>query len=377
VNPTLRAWTLLAATALACGSSHPSDPPCPAGTTCTAPIYVACYATNEVRGTTRDLQDAGVPRTVGQGPASLFLDGDTLWVATAGGAPEVDAIVAGAPATPHVLASGQDLEFLRVHQGRVYVSNSFIDTVTVRDAKTGDVVDEVSLSEHPGDYVNPRGIDFVGSLAYVALPGTSAANASFAIGQEVAVVDFSGARGAVVNRISMNVSGASDTNALPFPYHLVASGTKVYVALANYTLSAPDPKYGSNYVVPAGSGRLAVIDTAANDAVSVTDLGASCQVPNGLALEGSTLWVSCGSGAVVPVSIAGTRPVVGSAIPAPTGFVPGNLAVCRGTAYVTDLYSGGVLRFDTTARVAQPVVAVCPTNQALGYAFAADVACAP
>jgi hypothetical protein len=359
------------------GSSPPADKPCPAGQSCAAPVYVACFVTNEVRGVTRDLQPAGIARPVGQGPVALFLDGDTLWVSDSLGAPEVDAIVSGGVPTKHVLAAGGDLEYLRVHDGRVYVSNTMLSTVTVLDAGTGGVVDEVSMAANAGDFVNPRAIDFVGSRAYVALPGGSGSTASFAVGQEVAVVDFSTTPGHVVKRVSMNVPGAFDAPGLPFPYRLVAAGTKVYVALANLKLSPPDPKFGSNFTVPAGNGRLAVIDTAANDAVSVVDLGAACQNPGGLALDGSTLWVACASGAVVPVAIAPLTPAVGSAIAAPSGVVPGNVTVCRGAGYVTDQFSGSVARFETAARTMGPAVAICPVDPIAGFAFAADVACVP
>ena len=365
-------------TLAACGgSSPPADKPCPAGQSCAAPVYVACFATNEVRGVTRDLQPAGIARAVGQDPVSLFLDGETLWVSNALGAPEVDAIVSGGVPTKHVLAAGGDLEYLRVHGGRVYVSNATLNTVTVLDAVTGGIVDEISMAANAGDIVNPRAIDFVGSRAYVALPGVSGSTASFAVGQEVAVVDFSTTPGHVVKRLSMNVPGAFDAPGLPFPYRLVAAGTKVYVALANLQLSAPDPVFGSNYIIPAGNGRLAVIDTAANDAISVVDLGAACQNPSGLALDGSTLWVSCSNGAVVPVAIAPLTPTVGSAIATPSGFVPGNVAVCRGAGYVTDQFSGSVARFETVARTMGSAVEICPVDPIAGFAFAADVACVP
>jgi len=377
-----RVWSITFAVPLAllagsCGDSKPVDPPCPAGQSCSAPVYVACFASNEVRGATRDLQPAGIPRAVGQGPVSLSLDGATLWVSHALGAPEVDAMTSGGPPTRHVLAAGGDLEYVRAHAGRVYVSNTMLSTVTVLDAGSGAVVDEVSMAAHPGDFANPRAVDFVGTRAYVALPGGSGQDASFAVGQEVAVVDFASTPGRVVERISMNVPGAYDAPGLPFPYRLVAAGTKVYVALANLKLSPPDPKYGSNYTIPAGNGRLAVIDTAAGDAVSIVDLGASCQNPGGLALDGATLWVACSSGAVVPVAIGGALPSVGSAIAAPAGLVPGNVTVCRGTGYVTDQYSGSVAPFNTaSAAMAAPVV-VCPTDPTAGFALAADVACAP
>jgi len=367
---------LALAVAAACGSSATPPPPCPAGQSCTSDVYVACFATDEVKGRTRDLQQpSGVDHPVGDGPIALALSGDTLWVSHAIGAPEVDEIAAGGAPAKIILAGG-DLEHLRVHQGRVYVSNSSVSTITVLDAATRAVVDEVSVVDSPGQFSNPRGLDFAGSRAYVAVPGTSTADASFAPGQqEVAVIDFSG-QGNLVKRISMNVSGAYDAPGLPFPFSVLASGTKVYVALANLKLS------GSFYVDPAGSGRLAVIDSAAGDAVSIVDLGAGCQNPAGLALEGSTLWVACFSGAVVPVAIGGLTPVVGAPIATPGGFVPGNVAVCRGIGYVTDQFSGAVVRFDTATRTVLGSADVCPKGPpdvpaSQQFAFAADVACVP
>ncbi|HET9597428.1 MAG TPA: hypothetical protein VFP65_17700 [Anaeromyxobacteraceae bacterium] len=370
-RPPFRApLALLLAAAAACGGSSLSQPPCPAGQSCASDVYVACFATDEVKGRTRDLQPSGIDRIVGDGPVALALSGSTLWVA-ASLAPEVDAIAAGGvPAT--AVISGSDLEHVKVHQGRVYVSNSGVHTVTVLDAATRQVVDEVSVVDTPGQISNPRGLDFVGSRAYVALPGTSGSSAAFAPGQqEVAVLDFSGP-GTVAKRISMDVAGAFDPPGLPFPFSVLAAGTKVYVALANLKLS------GNFYVAPAGSGRLAVIDTAAGDAVSIVDLGAGCQNPAGLALEGSTLWVACGgSGAVLPVAIGGLAPTVGVAIPTPAGVVPGNVAVCRGIGYVTDQFSGAVVRFDTQAKTMLGSTTVCPVDPVAQFAFAADVTCVP
>jgi YVTN family beta-propeller protein len=367
--------SLAGAALAACGGSTPSQAPCPAGQTCTSDVYVACFATDEVKGRTRDLQPSGIDRTVGDGPIALALSSDTLWV-SASLAPEVDEIAAGGAPVKAVLAGG-DLEHLRVHQGRVYVSNSQVSTITVLDAATRQVVDEVSVVDSPGQFSNPRGLDFVGTRAYVALPGTSAADAAIQPGQqEVAVIDFSGA-GTIVNRISMGVPGAFDAQALPFPFGVLAAGTKAFVALANLKLSAPDPRFGQNYTVPAGSGRLAVIDSAAGDAVSIVDLGAGCQNPGGLALEGSTLWVACGSGAVLPVAIGGLAPVVGAPIATPAGIVPGNVAVCRGIGYVTDQFSGAVVRFDSTAKSILGSTTVCPVDPVSQFAFAADVACVP
>jgi hypothetical protein len=357
---------------VACGGDTAADKPCPVGQACTAPVYVACFATDEVRGATRDLQPAGVAQPVGKGPIALAVNGDQLWVSHALGAAEVDEIVGGgAPAK--VTVAGGDLEYLRVHQGRVYLSNASIGTVTVLDAATRAVVDEVSMAGGGSSFPNPRNIDFVGNRAYVALPGPSDTSAT-AAGQEIAVVDFSTTPGRIVKRISMQ-GLATDPGGLPFPYRLVAAGTKVYVALANLKLGTGS--LSGFYTDPAGDGRLAVIDTAAGDAISLVDLGAGCKNPGGIALDGSTLWIACASGAVLPVRITVGSPVVDAAVPTPAALVPGNVAVCRGTGYVTDQFSGTVVRFDTAAKKVTGSAAICPTDATAGFTLAADVACQP
>ena len=168
---------------------------------------------------------------------------------------------------------------------------------------------------------------------------------------------------------------APQMEGLPFPYRLVAAGTKVYVALANLKLTTS--QFGDFYTDPAGNGRLAVIDTAAGDAISVVDLGPGCANPSGITLDGETLWIACAGGSVLPVTITIGAPAVGDAIPTPTGVVPGNVAVCRGTGYVTDLFSGSVVSFDTVTRKTTGSAEICPTDPTAGFAFAADVACQP
>jgi hypothetical protein len=165
---------------------------------------------------------------------------------------------------------------------------------------------------------------------------------------------------------------------------VLAAGGRAYVTLANLaedTISCGTGCTYTAYVKPAGSGKLAVIDPAAADAVTIVDLGVECGNPGALALSGSTLWVSCGSfsypdlapSALVPVNLAVSPPTVGTSLALP-GMVPGKLAFCGGVGYVTDQASGAVVRFDPTARTVEPPVIVCPTSVA-GWAWAADVAC--
>ena len=106
-----------------------------------------------------------------------------------------------------------------------------------------------------------------------------------------------------------------------------------------------------------------MIDTAASDALSVVDLGAGCQNPGGLAEHEGTLWVACGaSGALVPVDVSGAAPVVGEAVPTSPIFAPGNIAFCGGIGYLTDQWSGSVLRFDPAGLAAPAAGEICPLN---------------
>ena len=215
-------------------------------------------------------------------------------------------------------------------------------------------------------------------------------------GQKIAKVDLSGVAACAAGTASTGcaavsgtidltaVDGAADADAYPFPSKVAARGTKVYVALAN--LKYGECGTGSGYYaycVPAGDGKLAVIDTASDDAVSIVDLGASCRNPGALAFSGSTLWVACGSysfataypGVVVPVDFSGSTPAVGTAVDA-SAVVPGGLAICGGLGYVTDQASGAVLRFDPGTGAADAPVTVCPISPGnYGYAYAADIAC--
>jgi len=178
------------------------------------------------------------------------------------------------------------------------------------------------------------------------------------------------------------VAGAADDGAYPFPTRIGALGTRLYVTLAN--LESADCGGGIiAYCKPAGSGRLAVIDTS-DDSVSIVDLGADCKNPGAVAISGTTAWVACGSftfaseapGAVVPVDLSGATPVVGAkvavSIVASSSFVPGALAVCGGKGYVGDQLSGTVARFDLSAKALDAYAVVCPTQY---FAWAADVVC--
>jgi hypothetical protein len=166
----------------------------------------------------------------------------------------------------------------------------------------------------------------------------------------------------------------------------------VYVTLANLRRRegdlAQDPFVGY-YVDPAGNGKLAVVDAGTGALLDPVDLGEGCLNPGGLAAKGTTLWVACGdfsTQAIVPVDLSGVAPVVGEpvATPSPTGgwgFVPGAIAFCGDMGYVTDLWSGDLVRFNPANPLSsQEGLTVCPLYappEEFGWAWAADVACAP
>ncbi len=182
----------------------------------------------------------------------------------------------------------------------------------------------------------------------------------------------------------LSVPGASDDPGLPFPSEAIQAGGRIYVALANLaedTISCGPSCSFTAYVKPAGHGKLAIVDPASADAVSILDLGASCGNPGALALQGATLWVSCGSfsyanlapSVLVPVDLSQSPPVVGAALEVPA-IIPGKLAFCGGVGYVTDQASGAVVRFDPASRTVEAPAVVCPTSLT-GWAWASDIVC--
>jgi len=369
---------------------------------------VGCPASSELLPRAADLSAAGTGQPVTAGLTALTSAGGLLFSASGYPAAAVDIVpMDPALATTHVSlvgprADGSDLEGVAVHGNAVFVSHATFGTLEVLGLD-GTLLDELPL---PGQQAgpNPHGIAFVGSTAYVALMGYGPGS-----GQAVAVVDLSGlsactaeaappacgsggscdaGRHCVAGRCRLpcatvsgsidlaGVPGAADAPGVPFPSRALAVGQRVYITLSHLKI----PTGGGFYAEPAGSGRLAVIDTAAQNAVSIVDLGSACGNPGGLALQGGTLWVSCGSyayaaawpGRLVPVELA-AAPAVGSAV-ALGAVVPNGIAFCGGRGYVPDQASGLVAPFDPVLRSAGAPVDVCPV---LGYAYVADVACAP
>jgi hypothetical protein len=190
--------------------------------------------------------------------------------------------------------------------------------------------------------------------------------------------------GALAGEIDLKVPGAADGQAIPAPFTIRAVGTRAFVTLENVEEAEVtcDGFTFTWFLRPAGNGKLAVIDTGNADAVSFLDLGAGCKAPTGLAVDGSRLWVSCGSrcfpdlapGAFVPVDVSGAAPIVGTA----TSIAPvvgGSAAVCRGRGYVADQQKTGlVVPFDPSSGAAAEGVAVCPFDL-YGNSLASGFAC--
>jgi hypothetical protein len=359
--------------------------------TCLADLYVACFASDEVRGVMADLQPAGPPLRSDNGPVSLAPSGGAVWVSHSL-VPTLLGLRPDRTAPLRITLGGSDIEVVRPFGGLLTASDAGSGTLVVVDPVRAAAVDEVDLAASPGDYPNPLAPAFVSLTAYLPLYG-SAAVPSFAEAQAIAVVDLSASGtcaappcGSVPRRISLEdpntpgacLPGTCDAPGFPFPSRAVAVEAppgrfRVFVALANLKVGA----FGY-YTDPAGDGRLAVVDTANGDALSAVDLGAGCLNPGGLAALGTTLWVACGgSGALLPVDASAENPSVGAPVALPPFFVPGNLAFCAGQGFVTDQYSGSIARFDPAGLAPVATAAVCPVDPVAGFAWAADVACGP
>jgi hypothetical protein len=347
-----------------------------------ADVHVACYATGEVVPLEADLSPAGTARAVPTGPTVLAAGPDALYSANGFPAAGVSVIPKDpALAVATTALSGTDLQDVLFAGGAVLAANAGAGTLAVL-GPAGALLDELPMPRQENG-PNPHGIAVDGTTGWVALYGASPS----ASGQSIAKLDLAGLAtcatagppcAAVVRELDLlAVAGAFDAPGLPFPSEVVATGGRVYVTLANLQLA--DAGGFQAYIRPAGPGRLAVVNPAADDAVSIVDLGAGCGNPGAMALEGTTLWIACGSFSfpgeappvLLPVDLSGAAPAVGEALPVP-GFVPGRLAFCGGTGYLTDQASGRVLRFDPAGRTIEPPVEVCPV---LGFAWAADVAC--
>ncbi len=370
--------------AAVCGAGR-----CVAGT-CLADLYVACFTSDEVRGVMADLQPAGPPFRADNGPVSLAASGGAVWVSHSL-VPTLLGLQPDRSAPLRITLGGSDIEVVRPFGALLAASDSGSGTLVVVDPARAAAVDEVALAATPGGYPNPLAPAFAGATGYVPLYGSAAAP-SYAEAQAIAAVDLSALQPCAtppcpsVKRLSLQdpaapgscAPGTCDVPGYPFPARAAAveapaGRTRIFVTLANLKLGA-----SGYYTVPAGSGRLAVIDTAAGDALSAVDLGPTCLNPGGIAALGTTLWVACGaSGTLVPVDASAESPAVGTALTLPAGFSPGNLAFCGGRGFVTDQYSGSIARFDPAGLSPVATTAVCPVDPVAGWAWAADVACGP
>lgn len=356
----------------ACGAGETcSGGQCCSGAECSAAVYAACFNGNAVQGATPALAPVGAPVAVESGPISLAWRAGQLWVATSlsntvdrmalsptGLVPSGALPTVVIPAVPPF----SDLEFLAEHDGLLYVSNAAVGQLVVVDpAASSAIVGAIDL----GAFSFPQGIAFAGGKAYVALNGSG----------QVAVVDL--ASGAVTSNIDL--AGQASPGAMPLPSRMAVSGNRLLVTLWNL----------DSFFVPAGNGRLAVVDTSTDALVagaSPLDLGSACKNPAGIAVNGSTAWVTCGffpfdatsaadiqGAALVPVDLSGTTPRVGTAVPV-TGAAPGAITFCEGVGFSGDRFSGNVLRFDPVAGSVTARGLVC-SPAAGGSSFVADVAC--
>jgi hypothetical protein len=394
----------------ACGNACAQGQSCRAGA-CRAEVQVACFATNDVRPVNADLSPAGSPRAAGGSPVALAVGGDALY--SANGLPAGVGVLPlddRLPSSVAVFTGSTDVQDVTAAAGTVLATNASAGTLVVLDG-AGRPLDELVL---PGTAPNPHGVAVAGTTGWVALYGDGPNGFSglpTTTGQRIAKIELSAVAacaapdpappacgagnacpagrecregacrvrcGEVVREIDLlEVPGSADAQGYPFPNRVVAAGGRAFVTLSN--LGFADLGGGfAGYFRPAGNGKLAIVDAAAGDAVRIVDLGPGCRNPGDLVLQGTTLFVACGSlsfageapGAIVPVDVAG-EPVVGSPIDA-SAIVPGNLAFCGGRGYVTDQGSGRVMRFDPVSRSAEAPVEVCPT---VFFALASDVAC--
>jgi hypothetical protein len=394
----------------ACGVACAEGQTCRGGA-CHSDVHVACGATAEIYPVTTALAPAGDPRLVSDGLTALTLLDGVLYSASGYPAAAVDLTPLDADVTlpvAHVGLGGSDLQGIAVHDNVVFVTNAGVGTLVILGLD-GTTLDEIPVgAQQTGP--NPRGLAFVGQRAYVALGGSDDTS-----GQALAVVDLAGLQacaaeaapvacgaggacasgrhcvddrcrlpcGRFERTIDLKVAGAYDAPGAPFPSRALAVGSKVYVTLGNLKFA----DFGGGFAgwfQPAGSGRLAVVDTARADAVSVVDLGASCGNPGGMALSGSTLWVACGSlsfaadwpARLLPVSLA-TAPAPGAPID-PSPVIPNGVVICGGVGYVPDMSSGLVRTFDPATGAFGEPVEVCPLSGGpFPFAYVADVACTP
>jgi DNA-binding beta-propeller fold protein YncE len=350
---------------------------------CVADVYAACFNTDQVRGANAALEPVGTPLATDDGPTAFARLGDRLYVANniTNSISELRFDPPGPRATSGTaslkLGAGSNLAFIAADDARLYASNSTASTLVAVDPASGPVAE---LPLHgPGEEqkeMSPAGIALAGGKAYVALFGGFAPEPQVA--QEIVVVRVApGASMQLVKRIELQQ--LADPGGFARPYRVLAAGNRVYVTLQNL-----DASYA-----PAGPGKLAVIDPstdALDPAQPVIDLGNACRNPSDLAVNGSTLWVTCGffdfistqtiqSAGFLPVDLAAAPRAVGAIVPL-TAEAPGSLTFCGGQGYAGDSASGTVLRLDPVTRQVTRSV-VCAPATPMSFQLVADVECRP
>jgi len=376
----------------ACGRACAVNERCAAGR-CAADLYLACFNTAELREATAALEPAGVPLAVPPAPVGLAWLGSDLYVASAasGGAEtvwraqldppavRVDSILQTAVAQP-------DLEYLAAHDGLLYVAHTSVGTLLVV-GPGGAVVDEIPLRAAAADpNPSPQGIAFDGGTAYVAL---NASNEVVAVNVSAEPACAAGTQappcGTVTARIG--VQGLATSGAQAMPSRLAVAGGRLFVTLWNLD---------ATFAVPAGStGRLAVVDLAGNaldptvasgGVTGLLDLGSGCLDPADVAVNGQTLYVTCGAfdfsgtapvirgSGIAPIDLSGAAPKPLPVVAMSSAEAPGKLAFCGGAGYVGDRNSGTVFRFEPATQAISGKT-LCPARN--GYAFVSDLACGP
>lgn len=378
----------------ACGHACPGGQVCAAGA-CRPDVVVACYATRKVVPLTANLTPAGSSYSTPAGPSSIAVHGGVIYAAN--GWPQASVSVLpfdyALPTHDTTITGSDDLQQVGVVGDVVVVANAKVGTLLFLSL-SGTVLGELAMPNQQ-NFPNPYSFAVDGTIAWVALTGGDAAGS----GQAIAKVDVSKLANCAANPAGVGcgttcgtsvlksidltaVTGAADTSGRPYPSNVLATGGKIYVTLANLkqaTLSCGTACSYTAWAQPAGHGKLAVVDPAAGDAVSIVDLGAGCGNAGAMALNGTTLWVACGSstfpvdwpGVAVPVNLAVSPAAPGTAL-ALSPVIPAALAFCGGKGYATDQVSRAVVRFDPGARTVGAAVNVCPDNS---WEMVSSVAC--
>jgi hypothetical protein len=360
----------------ACGNACQAGEACRSGQ-CQADLYVACMATDEVQPVNAKLELAGAALPTPSMPSDVaFLDATVIAASATFPANAFVTIFPLDPTRPahSVEIVSNDLTRFLVHDNTLLLSNAAAGTLLVLDSRAN-VLDEIPLPDQQAG-PNPHAVAVLDTTAWVALYGPSTTG-----GQAVAKVDL--VAGRAVGKVDLlSVPGSHTPPGLPLPDGVATDGERVYVTLKNLSKDGTSTFYSK----PAGSGRLAIISPAADDDVTILDLGASCGSPGDIVLEGTTLWITCGAFSfpelaprrLLPVDISTGIPVLGAPIelpklPSGAQVVPAKLAFCGGMGYVGDMASGHVVQFDPVARTADAPVDVCKPG--LFFTSVADVTC--